>query len=504
LKKILISVCALILTLNLAGCTQKVERPAPEAARIGVMVGSTNEAFAENNFPNAKIEKFNNYVDSSAALKSNKLDYAMMDYLMALNFTRYNKDLEVLPQKLTDEKLCIVTNKNNPELTKKVNEIVDKYISDGTIDDIADRWLKEDGSAYEPVDIAEVENGPILKAAIITSREPLAFMMDGKPAGTDVEIIRRIAYELGMKVEFQDMEFASVIVSLQTGKADIAMGMYNTPERAEKVNLSNPYLSDPQVFLVKKHVDNSGVFTGVGSLLSNAVDGFKNSFERTFIVENRYKLVLEGLSTTIYISIFSMLFGTIFGALICAMRRAKNKLLQVVSIVYMRIIQGTPMVVILMILYYVVFGSVDINAAFVAVLGFSLNFAAYTSEMFRTSIDSVDKGQLEAASASGFSKLQTFIQITLPQSARSIIPVYKGEFIAMVKMTSVVGYIAIQDLTKMSDIIRSRTYEAFFPLIATAVIYFTITYVFILLLNVVELKIDPKRRKRIIKGVNAK
>lgn len=212
--------------------------------------------------------------------------------------------------------------------------------------------------------------------------------------------------------------------------------------------------------------------------------------------------MLSGLKVTVLISVCAMIFGTLLGALICAMRRSGIKPVSIIAAIYVRVIQGTPIVVMLMILFFVVFGKMNMNAELVAIIGFSLNFGAYTCEMFRSGIDSVDKGQLEAAAATGFSKMKSFFLITLPQAARLIIPVYKGEFISMVKMTSVVGYIAIQDLTKVSDIIRSRTFEAFFPLIATAIIYFAVTYLFILALNILEFKIDPKRRKRIIKGVN--
>ena len=147
------------------------------------------------------------------------------------------------------------------------------------------------------------------------------------------------------------------------------------------------------------------------------------------------------------------------------------------------------------------FGKVDIAAILVAILGFSLNFGAYVSEMMRAGIEAVDKGQIEAARALGFTKARTFWKITFPQAARHFLPVYKGEFISMVKMTSVVGYIAIQDLTKVSDIIRSRTLEAFFPLLATAFMYFLVANVLTLLLSRVEIKLDPKRRKRVMKGV---
>jgi polar amino acid transport system substrate-binding protein len=243
--------------------------------------------------------------------------------------------------------------------------------------------------------------------------------------------------------------------------------------------------------------------------LSEFLTGLGDSFTRTFLLENRWRLVLSGLRVTVVISLFSLIFGTVLGALVCAMRRGKievyniklYKVTSAIAKIFIRVVQGMPIIVMLMMLYYVVFARVDIDAMVVAVIGFSMNFAAYTSEMFRTGIDTVDKGQQEAAAASGFSKFRTFTLIVLPQAARHVIPVFKGEFVSMVKMTSVVGYIAIQDLTKVSDIIRSRTYEAFFPLIATAVIYFAVTYLFILILNSVEFKIDPKSRKRVVRGV---
>ncbi|MGI6549452.1 MAG: amino acid ABC transporter permease [Syntrophomonadales bacterium] len=203
------------------------------------------------------------------------------------------------------------------------------------------------------------------------------------------------------------------------------------------------------------------------------------------------------------ISLLSAVFGTILGFVVCLMRRSESKWANIPALVFIRAIQGTPIIVFLMILYYIVFSSSGINGIVVAIIGFSINFAAYVSEMMRTGIEAVDKGQLEAAAALGFNRIQVFQKITFPQAARHFLPVFKGEFISMVKMTSVVGYIAIQDLTKMSDIIRSRTYEAFFPLITTAIIYFIIATLLASLLTLIEIRVDPKQRPRRVKGVTA-
>jgi polar amino acid transport system substrate-binding protein len=150
-----------------------------------------------------------------------------------------------------------------------------------------------------------------------------------------------------------------------------------------------------------------------------------------------------------------------------------------------------------MILYYLVFGKVGISAIIVAIIGFSINFGVYVSEMISMGINAVEKGQIEAAAALGFTRSQVFRKVTFPQAAQHFVPIYKGAFISMVKDTSVVGYIAIEDLTKVSDIIRSRTLEAFFPLIVTAVIYYLVANLLAFVLTKIEIRINPKKETRI-------
>ena len=154
-----------------------------------------------------------------------------------------------------------------------------------------------------------------------------------------------------------------------------------------------------------------------------------------------------------------------------------------------------PVLVLLMLIFYVVFASVNINPVLVAVIAFGMNFGAYVAEIFRSGIESIDRGQHEAGIAMGFSPIQTFRYIILPQTIRRILPIYRGEFISLVKMTSIVGYIAVQDLTKASDIIRSRTFDAFFPLVMVAVLYFVISWVLMLALEYLERATDPRRRR---------
>lgn len=241
--------------------------------------------------------------------------------------------------------------------------------------------------------------------------------------------------------------------------------------------------------------------TAQGNTFSSFFAGIASSIQNNLLLEKRYVLIWDGLKTTVVISILATVLGTLLGALVCFMRMSKQSLLNLPARVYIAILRGTPVLVLLMVIFYVVFASVNINPVLVAVIAFAMNFAAYVGEIFRTGIEGVDKGQTEAGIAMGFTRFRTFLFIVLPQTLRRILPVYKGEFISLVKMTSIVGYIAVQDLTKASDIIRSRTFDAFFPLILVAILYFAISWFLIQSLEYLERRTDRRFRRR--KGITA-
>lgn len=214
------------------------------------------------------------------------------------------------------------------------------------------------------------------------------------------------------------------------------------------------------------------------------------SFYTNFIQDNRYTLILDGLKTTLVITVFAVLIGTLLGGLICWMRMSRRKTLQGIAKVYIDIMRGTPVLVMLMIMYYIVLAPVNASGVLVAIITFAMNTAAYVCEMLRTSILGVDRGQTEAGLSLGFSKYQTFFGIVLPQAVKSMMPVYQGEVISLLKSTSIVGYVAVIDMTKASDIIRARTFDAFFPLITIAVVYFLIAWLIGVLLGALS---KPRR-----------
>ena len=191
----------------------------------------------------------------------------------------------------------------------------------------------------------------------------------------------------------------------------------------------------------------------------------------------------------------------LLGFMLCMLKREGSKTVRQIVSTFIRLIQGTPIVVFLMILYFIVFGSVNIAPLPIAILGFTINFGVYAAEIYNSGLDTVDNGQREAALALGYTPKQTFWKVIFPQAAQHFLPILKGEFISMVKTTSVVGYISVQDLTMVTDIIHARTMEAFFPLIVTAAIYLIIANLLTSFLDLIEIKINPKHSKRTVKGV---
>ena len=201
---------------------------------------------------------------------------------------------------------------------------------------------------------------------------------------------------------------------------------------------------------------------------------------QTLVYDNRYKFILEGLFNTIIIALFAVILGTVIGVLVALIRNNydrnnKMKILNFIAKWYVDIIRGTPIVLQLMIIYYVVFKSVDVSVVLVGILAFGINSGAYVSEIIRAGIQSIPIGQTEAGYALGLKYNQIMRYIVLPQAFKNILPALGNEFITLVKETSIGAYIGIIELTKASDIIASRTYDYFFPLILVAIIYLIIT-----------------------------
>jgi His/Glu/Gln/Arg/opine family amino acid ABC transporter permease subunit len=225
----------------------------------------------------------------------------------------------------------------------------------------------------------------------------------------------------------------------------------------------------------------------------------KEQFAFNFLENRRWEFILTGLKNTLIISLLAVIVGVVLGFLIAIIRSThdksgKLKILNMVCHVYLTVIRGTPAMVQLLIVYYVIFASVDIDKILVAVIAFGLNSAAYVAEIIRSGIMSIDIGQTEAGRSLGLSFPQTMWLIIIPQAFKNVLPALASEFIVLLKETSISGYIGLMDLTRGGDIIRSQTYEALFPLLMVAAIYLVLVMVLSWLVSRLERRLRVGER----------
>ena len=209
------------------------------------------------------------------------------------------------------------------------------------------------------------------------------------------------------------------------------------------------------------------------------MDEFLQKLYDTFIYDDRYMYLVNGLKTTLIITVFAVMIGMVIGFLVAVIRATHDKtgrlkILNFISKIYLTVIRGTPVMVQLLIIYYVIFASVRIDKTLVGILAFGINSGAYVAEIVRSGIMSIDNGQFEAGASLGLNYRRTMMFVILPQAFKNILPALANECIVLLKETSVAGYIALEDLTKGGDIIRSLTYEPYLPLLTVALIYLII------------------------------
>ena len=385
-----------------------------------------------------------------------------------------------------------------PDLQGKINQFLKEKKEDGTLDDMYQRWVVDEN--YDMPEIPPAEDPQFaLTVATTGTIEPWSFYVGTGLQGYDIELAKRFAAWLGAGLELKVYDFGGVISAAQSGDADCVMSnLYYLPEYEQSLDFSDPLLTIEITAMVK---DKGAV---------KNEDGFwpwlKNSFRRTFLTEDRWQLFVSGAVTTLIITAASLLLGALLGFTAYTICREGGRAANMLTRFTVWLVQGMPAVVLLMLLYYVVFGSVTIPGTIVSIMGFTLIFGATVYERIKEGVASVDIGQTRAAYSLGYSDRKAFFRIILPQAMPFILAPLRGDMGTLLRATAVVGYIAVQDLTKMADIVRSRTYDAFFPLISIAVIYFILEALLNVIADRVEPKADPKRRKRedILKGVDHK
>ncbi len=475
---------------------QKVIRSTQDlkGAVIGVQLGTTSDALASNlekNGDGTQVERYTKGADAIQALRQGKIDCVITDEAPAKAFLRVNPSLEILPEEFGKSSMAICVAKDNESLRHSLNLAIHELQRNGAIDSIVYRHMvKHQSVAYHSPQsgLKHLDSEP-LKFATNATFEPFEYYQAGKIVGIDVDVAHAIGDVIGRKVEVVDMEFDAIITSVQTGKADAGIaGITVTEERKKNIGFTDPYTEVKQVVVI-----NGGKTIAAGE------NSLTDKFKTCFITDGRYQYLLTGLGNTLVITFFAILLSLALGTLIAIVRATherneNHRILNLICQFYLTIIRGTPTMVQLLIIYYVVFASADVDKIFVAIIAFGLNSAAYISEVIRSGIMSVDKGQMEAGRSLGLSYSQTMRLVILPQAFKNVLPAMGNELITLLKETSISGYIGLVDLTKGSDIIRSITYDAMMPLGVVALIYLGIVLALSAGVNRLEKKLRKSER----------
>ena len=458
-KRWSIFILAILICLSVAGCG-KDDDSKPLAVEsvedltgttIGVQIGTTGAIYAEDfvaENPGTEVIRYNKGADAVQALKQQKIDAVLIDEQPALAFVEKNNELTIADEEFAMEEYAIGIAKENTELLYQINDALEAIKVNGTMDEIVANYIGDEKGEhpYESPEGLTRGNGTLTMATNVAF-PPYEYYEDKTAVGIDIDMMQAIADYLNMDLVVSDMEFDSVIMAVQSGKADVAAaGLTVTEDRLKNISFSESYTTAKQVIIY-----NNGEKAEKMSLA--------DKIYQTFIEKNRWQYIPKGLANTLLITVF----------------------------------RGTPMVVQLLIMYYVVFAQTAVNPLIAAVIAFGLNSGAYLSEAIRSGIMAIAIGQFEAGRSMGFNYHETVRYIIMPQAIKVSLPAIFNEYIALLKESSIVGYIGLMDLTKAGDIIRSNTYEALVPLVSVALVYLVLVMIMTSLVSRLERRL--KREK---------
>ena len=423
------------------------------------------------------VLRYNADSDVLQALLNEKADVAVTDEVVYNSRVRKENGIKIA---LTGEQAfpsAFLFRKEDADLAQAMTDVQRRMEADGSMQRLKDFWLTDrfiQETSY--THIPNETSGTPIRVASASDSAPISFMIDGEWYGLEMDLLRELGKALHRPLEIKHYDASGMMLALRSGVADVVCGcIFVTPEREEEFLFSEPYHSfHPAYFVLDREAgkEGEGLWTGL-----------KKSIRKNLIAENRWKYITGGLLETIKISLLAILLGSVLGVGVYAMTRSRRRWVRSFAAGYNWFMAGIPELVLLLILFYVVFAKTGLPADLVAVIAFALFFASGASDIYKTSLDAIPYGQTEAGLALGFTRAQTFFHIVLPQAVRRGLPLYRGQCVSLLKGTSIVGYIAIQDLTRAGDIIRSRTFDAVIPLAVITIIYFVLVWLIGLLLQ---------------------
>lgn len=452
--------------------------------RITTIAGSIYDLhFSGSN--DVKLVTYKNSADCIEALKTGKVDVFIYDET-ALSASDLERQSLKLAYKSTKAfPVALAFREENKQMARNFNLFLSEIKASGTLDKIVGFWLDDSVTSREGIpEIVNEGSGEPLRYGTGASTAPISYKTGDNWEGLEIELAQRFGAWLGRPVEISYTDLGSLIVNLQSGLVDmIGASLLVTDERAREVCFSDPcYYIRPAFFV---NAESSSARTPFFKRI-------KESIHYNLVVDKRWKLISDGLYETVKITFLSIIFGSLLGLLLCAMALCRRKWMRKFVDFYSWFMRGIPMLVLLMIMFYVVLSGLGLKADRIAVVAFSLNFASPACSVFKNGILSVPRSQTEAGLALGFTPWGTFRHFVLPRAMRTSAPPFRGECVSLLKGTSIVGFISIMDLTRASDLIRSRTFDALLPLIIITVIYFLLAWLIGILIDLAVKKHSRK------------
>ena len=482
-----------VATIFAAGC-QSQDREIKsledlQTARIGVWAGSGYEVAARQALPDANYLYLDSVSDFLQNLAQGKIDAFVIGRVYLNNFKNEGINVDFIDQSLGKVQIAFIFPKNSTgeKISAQMNEFLTTLETGGELDALKSKWLTgaEGDRTFEKSELTG-ENGTLtIGTDAITI--PYAYLKDEKVVGYEAEIFDKFCAAYGYNYNVNIETYQSILFDLSFGKLDAGMaGSEVLESRKDTIIFSNPHGVDDCIAVTKVNLE------GEENFFANIADRFK----RTLIDEDRWKMLLEGLGVTILLITNSTILGTTIGLLLYMIYREKIKIVNKFFEAQITLFTGLPTIVIMLVFYYVIFGSVKIDGLIVVIIAFTYLSSFNVMIMLRSGEQSIPRGQLEAAAALGFSERRGFVKFILPQIAQIFFPTYQGAIIGYLRGTAIVGYVAVQDLTRMADLIRARTFDAFIPIITVSIMYFLLSWLIIKVTNIFLKAINPRNRKR--------
>ena len=457
----------------------------------GAKVGgwpSLGEMRLKERYPDIKFTEMETIADMVQHVKQGKVDACILNYVFYNTLLEEGVDgVRLLPEPVAESPTGYLF-ANTPK-GKKLGEQMDRFIRkcrrDGTLDRLTQKWMRgsKEGWVFEKPALSG-KNG-MLTAGSNAINMPFVYLENDKVTGFEVELFALFCAEYGYDYQVKLTSFESMLLGVESGQYDVGINAVEiTKERGESFRLSEPTFTDETVVFVKD-------YTSATSYISS----FKSRIVRTLITEDRWKMLAKGMGTTLLITLSATVMGTLLGFILCFVYRERNRWANTLIDLLSRFLQGMPVMVLLMLFYYVVFAGGRLSADVVAIVVFTLTTGIDVLGMLQSGTASVPKGQTEGGLALGYTERQTFRKFILPQAVRTFFPTWQASIVNLLKFTAIVGYISVQDLTRMADLIRARTYDAFMPLIVISILYMILAYLTMKLTGLLLTRLDPSRRR---------